>query len=331
MPILFAGVPLIPFRMPGLRLQDEYGYNQQGTIDLLISCSRQNHSTAGRETLMDLGVVVTINNPAESEAQFTKAREAGFSFGQVNFSWHGIAPESVREVALAAKQQGFRAIAAGCPINPLRLNEDLLMNVDEKDFVRVVENMAMLDNCQRVVFWSGTYARQWMEPNLLNQEQDAYFALVVEIKRLQGRVSGIPCIFAIQPYFTHILHDARACQRLIDDFPDGSVRLAFNPAYLITPSVYSHRATVLQTVISSLAPLADIAYLSDTYLRDDNSFNYPLPGQGALQFVPIVKALNENLAKDTPILLQPPAPLSVASLKASENFIAEAASKAGAV
>src|SRR5579863_6448792 len=99
---------------------------------------------------MDLGVVVTINNPAESEAQFTKAREAGFTFGQVNFAWHGIAPDSVRQVALAARNQEFRTLAVGCPINPLRLNEDLLMNVDERDFIRVVENMAMLDDCKRI-------------------------------------------------------------------------------------------------------------------------------------------------------------------------------------
>lgn len=278
---------------------------------------------------MDLGIVVTINNPAESEAQFTKAREAGFSFGQVNFAWHGIAADSVRQVALAAKQQGFHTIAAGCPINPLRLNEDLLMNVDEKDFIRVAENMGMLDNCEKLVFWSGTYARQWMEPNLLNQEQDAYFALVVEIKRLQGRVAGIPCAFLVQPYFTHILHDAHVCERLVDDFPDGSVRLALNPSYLITPTVYSHRTTVLPNIISSLAPLADIAYLSDTYLRDDNTFNYPLPGQGALQFVPVLKALKTELPADTPLLLQPPSPLSVAALKAAQSFVTDAASKAG--
>jgi len=278
---------------------------------------------------MDLGVVVTINNPAESEAQFTKAREAGFSFGQINFAWHGISPDSVRQVALAARSQQFRTVAAGCPINPLRLNEDLLMNVDERDFIRVVENMAMLDNCRRVVFWSGTYARHWTEPNLLNHEQDAYFALVVELKRLQGRVAGIPTVFTIQPYFTHIIHDVASSERLNDDFPDGSVRLALNPAYLVTPTLYSHRASVVPTLIATLAPQTEIAYLSDTFLRDDDTFNYPLPGQGALQMVPVLKSMKANLSAETPILLQPPTPLSSAALKGAQGFINEAATKAG--
>ena len=72
---------------------------------------------------MDMGVVVTIDNPVNSESRFSRARTAGFSSGLVNFIGHPITATIVRHVAIAAKNQGFATISVGSGVNLLRLSD----------------------------------------------------------------------------------------------------------------------------------------------------------------------------------------------------------------
>ena len=119
---------------------------------------------------MDLGVVVTIENPNESEVNFQRAREAGFWRGMVRFAWRQCTATVVRHVALAAKNQGFETIAVQSSANLLRLSDASPTATDESDLMSLAENMAMLDGCSNLlVLWSGSYARKVDGTNLINQ------------------------------------------------------------------------------------------------------------------------------------------------------------------
>lgn len=274
---------------------------------------------------MDLGIVVTIENPNESEANFARAKEAGFDKGLVYFSWRPVTATLVRHVALAAKNQGFETIAVGSGSNLLRLADTPAVSTDESDMMTLAENMAMLDGCSKLMVWSGSYARKWSEPNLLNQGEDAYFAMVFEIHRILGRLSGIPFTLMLQPCYAHILHDVATCLRLTDDFETDKVCLALDIAYMVAPTMYAKHPQMMPQLISALAPVAEMALISDLSIKD-TEISYPLPGRGVLNLPAVMTSLTKALPPEKPVLLNTRAATSVRRLNNARIAVTEAMS-----
>jgi sugar phosphate isomerase/epimerase len=271
---------------------------------------------------MDLGVVVTIENPQYAAVVFRRATEAGFRFGQVNFACRPITPQIIREVAAAAKKYSFLVVSVGCSANLLRLIEGPMMGGDESDLITLCQHMSALDNCKRLVLWSGTYARRWTEPNLLNQGEDAYFAMIFEIHRLLGRLGGLPITIAIQPCYAHIVHDVATALRISEDFPDGRVCLALDAAYLIAPTVYARHPQILPQIISALSPMADIVCISDVKL-EDGRIAHLLPGQGTLNFPALLKTLGTEVRTGTPHLLNAQPTSNLEELVDARRYLTE--------
>jgi len=273
---------------------------------------------------MDMGVVVTIDNPVNSESRFSRARTAGFSSGLVNFIGHPITATIVRHVAIAAKNQGFATISVGSGVNLLRLSDSSTTSTDESDLLSLAENMSLFDGCSRVMLWSGSYARKWSEPNLLNQGEDAYFAMVFELHRTIGRLSGVPVRFLLQPCYAHILHDVATCLRLSDDFDSEKVSLALDVSHMVAPTMYAKHPQILPQIISALAPSAALALLSDMTILD-SVVTYTLPGHGALNMRGILASLDVHLPAGAPRLLNPPDNRTAEELAAAYAFLTEVA------
>jgi sugar phosphate isomerase/epimerase len=271
---------------------------------------------------MDLGVVVTIETPNQAEAVFRRAVAAGFTFGQVNLACHPLTVFDIRDVAVAARKFSFKIVAVGCTANLLRLAENSLMGGDEADLVTLAQNMAMLDDCKKLVLWSGTHSRRWMDPNLLNLGEDAYFAMVFELHRLLGRLGNLPITVLLQPCYAHILHDVATTLRLSEDFPDDRVCIALDIAYLIAPTVYAKHPQVLPQMVSALAPMADIITFSDIIL-EDGRLSHPLPGHGTLNFPALLNALASNVRPGIPHLLQTAPTHRVTDLEAAREYLTE--------
>lgn len=250
---------------------------------------------------MDLGVVVTIENPQYAAVVFRRATDAGYRFGQVNFACRPITPSVIREVAAAAKKHGFLVVAVGCNANLLRLVEGQ-MGGDESDLITLAQHMTALDNCKRLVLWSGTYSRRWTDPNLLNQGEDAYFAMIFELHRLLGRLGGLPITIALQPCYAHILHDVATTLRLSEDFPDGRVCISLDAAYMIAPTVYARHPQMLPQIVSALAPMAAMIGISDVEF-EDGRINHLLPGKGTLNFPSLLKVLDSEVRAGVPRLV----------------------------
>jgi hypothetical protein len=273
---------------------------------------------------MDLDVVVTIENPNDSEASFARARNAGFSRGLVSFAWRPLTATVVRHVAIAAKNQGFTTIAVGSGANLMSLRDSTLSTTDESDLMSLAENMVLLDGCNRLMIWSGSYARKWSEPNLLNQGEDAYFAMVFELHRIIGLLAGVSVTIMVQPCYAHILHDVATCLRLPEEFPVEKVCLALDVACMVAPTTFSRHPLVLPQITAALAPTADIALISDLAIQDA-VLCYPLPGKGVLNMRSVLAALDANLPADKPRLLNAHGSPTSAELAAAKAFISEAA------
>ena len=278
---------------------------------------------------MDFGIVVTVENPRKSGASFRKVVEAGYSRGVVVITWHPLDANAVREVAVAARKEGFTTLAAGCDVNLLRSNDLGITANDEVDLINLCESMAMLDNCERLIIRSGSYGRRWSEPNLLNQGEDAYYAMVFEMRRLLGKLSGIPLTFVLQTNYAHILHDVNSTLRLSEDFPDGRVVVALEPAAMIAPRMFARHPEVVRQIVDALVPASDMVLVSDLSLHDER-IEYMLPGRGMLNFPEIAAAIHREIKDGTPVVLRPPLSASVADLIAAREFLTSAVSASAA-
>jgi len=242
---------------------------------------------------MDLGVVVAVENPEFAEAVFTKVKQAGFDFGLVNFIWSPLTQEIVESVSKAAVDSGFSIRAVGCPANLLRLSESSSSGSDETDLAVLIQNLPLFADCQYISLWSGTYAKKLMGANLLNQGDNAFFAMSFELQVLLDRAAYSQIKFAIMPCYAHVLHDVATSLRLTDEFTDGRVGLNLDPAFLISPTNYSKRHQILPRIATVLAPGAAIISLSDILVRD-TTMSYPAIGSGGIDFKSLIATLTEN-------------------------------------
>lgn len=273
---------------------------------------------------MQLGVVATIENPRFADVVFRRAKEAGFEFGQVNFAWSPLTPDIIADAAASAANAGFKVVGVGCLANLLRLAEGWIVGGDEDDLLTLGRNVTVFPDCKNLVLWSGTYARKWNEPNLLNQGEDAYYAMVFELQRLLGQLPTGQVTIALQPCYAHILHDVSTTLRITEDFEDNRVALNLDPAFMIAPTLYSKHPQVLTQIVAALAPMARMITLSDLIIRDA-SVTHPLPGRGTLDFKALIKAIDENAAQDAPRLISPPPTATVEDLIAAHQYVDDAA------
>ena len=273
---------------------------------------------------MQLGVVVTIENPRYADVVFRRAKEAGFDHGQVNFAWSPLTPDIIADSARAAASNGFRVVAVGCLANLLRLAESWVVGGDESDLLTLGRNLRAFPECTKIVMWSGTYARKWTEPNLLNQGEDAYFAMVFELQRLLRQLPAGDFAIALQPSYAHILHDVETTLRLSEDFEDGRVCLDLDPAYMIAPTLYSKHPRALTQIVAALAPNSLIITLSDLIIHETN-VTHPLPGRGTLDFRALIKAVDENTSPNAPRLLNPHSTATVEDMIASRQYVLDCA------
>ncbi|MDR3711117.1 MAG: hypothetical protein P4L33_22670 [Capsulimonadaceae bacterium] len=275
---------------------------------------------------MELGVVVTIENPRFADVVFRRAREAGFDHGQVNFVWSPLTASIIRHVAAAAETHAFRVVAVGCLANLLRLADKAVHSEDEADLLALGRNIDAFGDCRKLVLWSGTYARKWTEPSLLNLGEDAYFAMVFELQRLLGQFTEPALTVALQPCYAHILHDIATTLRLPDDFAADRVTLNLDPAYMIAPTLYSKHPEIVGRIIAALAPMASLVTLSDLIIRE-SSLTHPLPGRGTLDFRNILEAIETNAAADIPHLLHPHSAAVMEDLVAARQYVLDCAGR----
>jgi sugar phosphate isomerase/epimerase len=273
---------------------------------------------------MDLGVLVTIETPEFAGVVFRKVKQAGVDFGLVNFVWSPLSADIVKQVAESARANDFTVKAVSCPTNLLRLSEASSSGSDVKDLHHLIQNMALFEDCRHVVLWSGTYARKWNEPNLLNQGEDAYFAFVFELQGLMGTIAYSTSRVAITPCYAHVLHDLSTSLRIGDDFPDGRVSLCFSPAHLISPTLYPKRNQILPQIIAALAPSADIVMVGDILINEDLVAR-PIAGKGGLSMQPLVAALKKNASENAIWLLDAHPSFGADELEEARNLILKCA------
>ena len=91
---------------------------------------------------MELGVMIHIYEETDIPAAFGQAVDAGFRRGQVTSFIHGLTAGEVRDMGVAARNAGFHVDAAGCYINPLRLEDPSMHGVDGTDWRTLAKTWA---------------------------------------------------------------------------------------------------------------------------------------------------------------------------------------------
>ena len=240
---------------------------------------------------MELGVMVDIGEDTDIAAAFRQAREAGFARGQVNLLTHGITPDEVRDVAVAAQTAGFHVDAVGCPINPLRPDDAGLSGVDATDWRTVAANMGMMNGVERLVCWSGTRGKTLDAPNLLNAEDDTLRTLFTSLSALLEGARGLGVQMILRPHTAHALCDAVSCVRMARRFAGGDVRIAVDGPGVLNVREYEGRDAHAQAFAREVAAVAGMVILRDTLPPEDGQRRFAAPGQGTLAFGPYLEEL----------------------------------------
>lgn len=275
---------------------------------------------------MDLGVMVNIYEETEFTGAFEDAVEAGFRHGQVNVFLPRITPEEVRLLALAARQVDFVVDAVGCYFNPLRPDDPSLHHVDYGDWKTVAANMAMMNGVDRIVCWSGTLGKTLTTPNLLNQEEETFNAMVAAIRQMLEEVKGLGIEILLEPFTAHVLCDGKACTRLMQKFPNGDVKIVLDAPNVVSHKEFVHRDQRVHDFVLDIAPSVGIVHLKDM-ARDDNGHRrFPRAGAGVLDYSSYLQAIVDH-APQTPVIIDHV--YTVREMTAAREFVEMVAKDSG--
>jgi sugar phosphate isomerase/epimerase len=252
---------------------------------------------------MDLGVTVSLYEDTDLVQAFSRACEAGFSHGQINFHIHPIEPDHVREAAVVVQRLGFHVDAVGCYFNPLRPDDTTPQLCSLSDWLTIVANMSMLNGVERIVCWSGTLSRSFGAPNLLNQEDEAFSQLFTSMHGLFEQVRGLPVEIILEPYTSHVLHDAASCVRMSQMFSGGEVRAVLDVSNLISPQDFSSRDSRVGDIVAEIAPAVGLIHLKDVTLDGSNHRIFVAAGRGGLAFGPYLRAISEHVS-EVPVIIE---------------------------
>lgn len=253
--------------------------------------------------MMELGVMINLYEETDVSAAFWYAKEAGFRRGQVTSFIHGITPDEVRRIGLAARDHGFRVDAVGCYINPLRLDDPGLHGVDVTDWQTLAENMGMLSGVERIVCWSGTLGRTLTAPNLLNAEDETFNSLFIALNGLSERARGLPVQIILEPHNAQVLSDAAACVRLARRFPGGGVKVVLDAPNLLPTKAYALRDVRVPEMVAQIAPAVGMVHLRDFTLDEDGQRQFWRAGTGGLDYGAYLRAVARFLP-EVPIVIE---------------------------
>jgi len=251
---------------------------------------------------MELGVQINLYEETDIPSAFWYASEAGFKRGQVTSHIHGITAEQVRQMAVAARNQGFHVDAVGCYINPLRLDSADLSGVDAADWQVLAENMGMMNGVERLICWSGTLGKTLNGPNLLNGEEETFSSLYVILSGLRERVRGLPLQLFLEPFAFHVLDSADACVRMTRRFPGSEVKVVLDVPNMITTRGFAAQKDLLANFIAQMAPAVGLVHLKDCDLGPDGQRRFTAPGAGALDYGAYLRAIAQYLP-EVPVII----------------------------
>ncbi len=252
---------------------------------------------------MELGVMISIYEETDIPAAFWYATEAGFHRGQVTSFIHGLTAEEVRQMGVAARDAGFQVDAAGCYINPLRLDDPSLHGVDGLDWRTLAENMGMMGGCRRIVSWSGTQGKTLSAPNLLNAEEETFNSLYIALSGLREQVRGLPVQILLEPFVAHVLDHAAACVRLAKRFSGGDVQVVLDAPNLLTVRGFMAQKAMIPDVVARMAPAVGLVHLKDFGLDAAGERVFLPPGLGVLDFGMQLRAISQFLP-EVPVVIE---------------------------
>jgi sugar phosphate isomerase/epimerase len=272
-----------------------------------------------RRCRLELGVMVMIREETDPARAFAEAREAGFARGQVSTFIHGITPEEVRQIAVAARQAEFHVDAVGCYMNPLRPDDAGLNESDLLDWKTVAANMAMMNGVERLVCWGGTLSRTLSDPSLLNGEEQTFNDLFVTMHGLLEQVRGLPVQILLEPYSAHVLNNAQICARIAQRFPGGEVRIVLDAANIF-PMIAdtADRAAWVSEMVGEIAPSVGLIHLKDVGRDAEGHRVFLPPGQGTLPYGAYLGAIVQSMA-ELPVVIENVG--TVDQMRAAREFV----------
>jgi sugar phosphate isomerase/epimerase len=140
--------------------------------------------------------------------------------------------------------------------------------------------------------------------------------VVAEAERLQTTV-------AIEPVYTHIVHDPQTARRVLDALASPSLKIILDPVNLLHPDNLARRDELLREAVELLGPDIAAVHLKD-YVREGGELRTVPSGQGETDDLPVLRYVVAH-KPDIPVLLENTSPQNAAEARAHVEALAEAA------
>jgi len=253
-----------------------------------------------------LGILLAGRRPGDIAQRLAQAREAGFSLCQLNFYQTGFTRSDLIEIANAILEQGMRAVAVGCNVNPLRPDDASFMGMSRTDLDLILHSLDII-GARRVVFWSGTRADTAYEEHPDNASEESLDALRDFLTDLVATTPARHYFLVIEPWYTHVLSDEARILAFHDSLtPEVAehVRYVLDVPNLLSPARYPDRDRHVESICRAVGPIAGVVHLKDCIMPPDGEAGLPGPGHGALDYPAYLSALFRHAAPDAPAIVK---------------------------
>jgi len=134
----------------------------------------------------------------------------------------------------------------------------------------------------------------------------SYRLFLRRVEPLVKEAEELGVILAVEPVCTHIIHDAAAAERMLEDLDSDAVRIILDAVNLIDTAHTGEAGALISDAVNRLGDHVCVLHMKDFLPRPDAPRPLPVPcGQGQMDFRPLLELARK---KNLPMTLENTAP-----------------------
>jgi len=213
---------------------------------------------------------------------------------------------------LESELRPLRIVTLGCYLN-LAHPEEAVYRRTLAQYVAHLRLAAWVGGCMVGTETGNPNAEYRFDP-LRSHTDEALRLFMRRLRPVVEAAERLHTVIAIEPAYTHIVHDAQSARAVLDAFPSPALRIILDPVNLLHPSNLARREAVITSALELLGPRVAAIHLKD-YVPEGDALRAVASGLGEMDDRPVLAYAARHLP-DVPILLENTAPHNAAAARA---------------
>ncbi|MCE5343056.1 MAG: sugar phosphate isomerase/epimerase [Eubacteriales bacterium] len=147
-----------------------------------------------------------------------------------------------------------------------------------------------------------------------SHSEEALSQFIRRLRPVVEEAEKLQTTIALEPVYTHIVHDPQTARRVLDAFASPSLKIILDPVNLLHPANIARRDEIVAEALALLGPSIAPIHLKDYVCIGDTLRTLP-SGQGEMDDVPVLRFVMRTMP-DVPLLLENTTPENAAGVRA---------------